>query len=289
STINVNSQWQADVGLTNDSADSRLCLNNARSIASSGEFVHIIWFEARDGIYTDEIYYKRSTDGGISWEAVTRLTNAPAQSWGPSVSVSGQVVHIVWEDNRDADSEIYYKRSTDGGISWGADMRLINNSAISQYQSLSVSGVNVHVVWHDTRNGSNGEIYYIHSTDGGISWGQDTRLTNNPAPSGIASITVSGQVVHVVWYDLRDGNTEIYYKRSTDGGISWGADTRLTNDPAFSENPSVSITGQDVHVVWYEARDGNAEISYKRSTDEGINWGADMRLTNNTPLYMYHS
>src|SRR4030095_7468017 len=133
-----------------------------------------------------------------------------------------------------------------------------------------------------TANGSNGEIYYIHSTDGGISWGQDTRLTNNPAPSGIASITVSGQVVHVVWYDLRDGTTKIYYKRSTDEGINWGADMRLTNNPALSQYPSLLVSGSTVHVVWQDKRDGNPEIYYKRSTDGGISWGADTRLTNNS-------
>ncbi len=45
-------------------------------------------------------------------------------------------------------------------------------------------------------------------------------------------IAINGSVVHVVWSDERDGNYEIYYKRSTDGGVSWGADTRLTNNPS---------------------------------------------------------
>jgi len=63
-------------------------------------------------------------------------------------------------------------------------------------------------------------------------------------------------VVHVVWREHRDGNSEIYYKCSTDGGASFGADTRLTNDLADSWSPSVSVSSQVVHVAWEDKRDG---------------------------------
>ncbi|MBM2842129.1 MAG: BNR/Asp-box repeat-containing protein, partial [Bacteroidetes bacterium] len=118
-------QWQPDVRLTNDPAVSFTSLNNAWCIASSGSVVHVVWYDRRD--LNDEIYYKRSTDGGLTWGADTRLTNNTSGSQFPSISVSGQVVHVVWMDGRDGNSEIYYKRSTDGGISWGSDTRLTNS------------------------------------------------------------------------------------------------------------------------------------------------------------------
>jgi hypothetical protein len=71
--------------------------------------------------------------------------------------------------------------------------------------------------------------------------------------------------VNVVWEDKRDGNYEIYYKRSTDDGINWGADYRLTNDSLLSGRPSVAVSGSSVHVVWYDGREGNDEIYYKRN------------------------
>ncbi len=272
-------QWQPDVRLTNNSAASWISWNNAWCIAASGNFVHVVWYDFRDG--NDELYYKRSTDSGVSWGADIRLTNNFTSSLNPSVSVSGQVVHVVWYDFHDGNDELYYKRSTDMGISWGADTRLTNNSAESYDPSVSVSGQVVHVVWYDNRDG-NVEIYYKRSTDSGVSWEADTRLTNNSASSLSPSVSVSTSVVHVVWFDERDGNDEIYYKRSTDGGVSWGADTRLTNNSAESYDPSVSVSGQVVHVVWHDNRDGNVEIYYKRSTDGGISWEADTRLTNNS-------
>src|SRR5688572_25110827 len=58
-------QWQRDVRLTNNSASSSTSFNNARCVAISGAYVHVVWRDTRDGIY--EIFYKRSTDGGASW------------------------------------------------------------------------------------------------------------------------------------------------------------------------------------------------------------------------------
>ena len=277
-------QWQPDLRLTNNPSVSLTSHNNARCIASSGDSVHVVWHDNRDGNY--EIYYKRSTDGGSSWGADTRLTNNSFYSGYSSVSVSGQVVHVIWLDDRDGNTEIYYKRSINGGSSWEADTRLTNSSLLSEYPSVSVSGQTAHVVWVDSRDG-NSEIYYKRSTDGGSSWGADTRLTNNSSLSEDPCVSVSGQVIHIVFYDNRDGNYEIYYKRSTDGGSSWGADMRLTNNALISGRPSVSISGQFVHVLWHDNRDGNYEIYNKRSTDGGLSWEADTRLTNNSSLSEY--
>lgn len=64
----------------------------------------------------------------------------------------------------------------------------------------------MHVVWDDERD-ANGEIYYIRSIDGGLNWGDETRLTNDSDDSWMRCITVSGSTVHVVWSDWRDGLT----------------------------------------------------------------------------------
>ncbi len=336
--VNSNSQFQPDVRLTNNSAASVTSFNNAWCVAANGSVVHVVWSDGRDANF--EIYYKRSTDSGITWGADTRLTNTSGVSewpsiavsglnvhvvwhdritsggtyykrstdggvsWGPdlllrsntvtlgsiSLALSGSSVHVVWHENIGANYEIYYKRSTDGGTNWGTDTRLTVDSATSGYPCITASGSVVHVVWHDGRQGSsNFEIYYIRSTDGGTTWGAETRLTNNPAVSGYPCITSSGQAVHVVWNDVRDGNNEIYYKYSSDGGVSWGADTRLTNNSAVSQNASLSLSGSNLHLVWIDNRDGNYEVYYKRSTDGGVSWETDTRLTNDVAFSTYAS
>ncbi len=251
--------WGADQRLTNQTA---LFANSFRtSVAVSGTVVNVVWHDLRDG--NIEVYYKRSPDGGASWGADTPLTNHTGQSVNPSIAVSGSVVHVAWEEQRDGNPEIYYRRSIDGGISWEPDTRLTNNPAQSRFASISVSDSVVHIVWRDQRDG-NMEIYYKRSTDGGANWGSDTRLTDNSATSQFPSIAASGSAVHVVWWDARSVSEEIYYKKSTDGGTTWGTDTRLTNNSAESQYASVTVSGSAVHVVWNDDRDGNWEIYYKR-------------------------
>jgi len=273
--------WGTDIQLTNTSAGSE-----SPSVAVSGSIVHVVWQDFRGGT-NYKIYYKRSTDAGTNWGTDIQLTFTSTFSLNPSVSVSGQVAHVVWQDRRDGPNyEIYYKRSTDGGISWGSDIRLTNDIAYSWYPCISVLGQVVHIVWYDARDGPNFEIYYKRSTDGGISWGNDTRLTNDPNGSALPNLSLSSQFVHVIWYDNRNGAYEVYYKRSTDQGISWESDIRLTNDPAASLSPTISTLGLCLHVVWADERNGtqNFEIYYKRSTDQGVNWSSDIRLTN-APSY----
>jgi len=112
-------QWEPDRRLTLESSPSQTSHNNAWCVAAGGDLVHVVWFDGRDGDW--EIYYKRSTDRGLTWGTDTRLTDNPAVSTDPSVTGSGLSIHVVWRDTRDGNDEIYYKRSTDGGVIWGSD------------------------------------------------------------------------------------------------------------------------------------------------------------------------
>ena len=126
------------------------------------------------------------------------------------------------------------------------------------------------MVWYDQRDG-NQEIYYKRSVNNGLDWSSDVRLTDDPAASRNPSIAVRNSVVHVVWTDSRDGNYEIYYKRSDNNGINWNSDERLTYASETSSYPSVACWDcpYDVHVAWTDGRNGNLEIYYKRHKCEG--------------------
>jgi hypothetical protein len=288
--------WDGDTRLTNDSAASAWT-----SLAVSGGAVHVAWMEARDG--NVEIYYKRSTNGGFSWGSDIRLTNDTSNSFGPCVAASDSQVHVTWYDSRDGNAEIYYKRSTNGGFSWGSDTRLTNDGHTGVFPSVAVAGSAVRVVWLDDRDGTY-QVYHKYSTDGGFSWGSDTRLTSATANAMTPSVAVSGDVVNVVWPEwellssscrqsgeaapalaaapqLPDSNPQIYYISSTDGGATWGMATRLTSVAHESESPSIAVAGNVIHLTWVDQRDGNREVYYKRSTDGGFSWGNDTRLTSN--------
>lgn len=48
-----------------------------------------------------------------TWGPDTRLTSYPGRSNRPSIAVSGDNIHVAWQDSRDGNFEIYYKKGTE--------------------------------------------------------------------------------------------------------------------------------------------------------------------------------
>jgi hypothetical protein len=226
----------------------------------SGNEIHVVWIDDRDGNF--EIYYKNSMDNGVNWIPDIRLTNWLGESSYPSIAVDGNNVHVVWQDLRDGNWEIYYKKSIDNGINWGVDTRLTNAVGDSLSPKIATNDTNIHVVWYDGRNG-NYEIYYKNSTNNGITWSPDGRLTDDPNDSCAPTLGMNGSNIHIAWQDLRDGNWEIYYKNSTDNGITWSVDSRLTNAINSSCCPVIAVSNDNIHIIWVDDRTGLRGIYYK--------------------------
>jgi hypothetical protein len=249
------------------------------TIAASGAYVYIIWSDERDG--NREIYFKKSTDNGINWTPDIRLTSNAASSHSPSISSVGAFIHIVWVDERDGNSEIYYKKSTDNGNTWSADIRITDNPFQSSSPSLVLKDASIHLAWDDSRIGGNTlNIFYKRSLDNGINWSSDIQLTNT-TPSAHPSITVANSDIYIAWRQGTDWTSEIYIIHSENFGVSWGTSLQLTNQPSLSWYPVISSTNSNVHVLWFDDRPPAAEIYYKRSSDWGASWGIDSQFTQN--------
>jgi hypothetical protein len=274
-SLDAGVNWDADMRLTDDPAISGL-----PSILLHDTIIHVCWYDTRAGMNNFEIYYKRSTDAGVTWSADTRLTYDPAISWYQSIAFTNQNLHVVWRETRDGNYDIFYKRSSDQGMTWGPDTNLTQASGSSETPCITVIGSILHVLWFDNRDGGAYEIYYKRSSDQGVTWEPDVRITNDPGVSFGPCAVTKDSIIHVIWQDSRDGNWELYYKRSVDYGSTWGPDTRLTYASETSESPSVVASASNIHVVWWDNRDGNYEIYYKVTTDQGLIWSSDTRLTN---------
>ncbi len=252
------------------------------STAISANSIHVVWCDDREVSFYPELYYKRSTDNGLSWSTDLQLTSNPSDPGLPSMAVKNNDVHVVWHDLRDGNWEIYYKRSNDNGITWQPDLRLTDNTSISQWASISASGdypdEKLYVTWQDERDGKR-EVYFKKSTDAGTTWSEDIRLTSSTGDSENPVISVQGDSVVIVWTDNRNGtgNGEIYFKSSVDAGITWSEDIRVTNTPVNSSMQKVILSSGIVHISWNEVW----EIYYIRSTDFGETWEPETRITNN--------
>jgi hypothetical protein len=254
----------------------------------SNNNVHVVWYSSAQGNL--EIYYKNSTNEGVSWSSIKRLTWTSTGSRAPDIATDpSNNIHIVWLEKESFypdNSEIYYKNSTNGGISWSGAKRLTWFSSHSGWPTIvSDSNGNICVAFDSDKSG-NYEIYFKRSTDGGTSWSGAKRVTWNSGDSRQPSIaTDSSNNINIVWYDWTPGNMEIYYKKSTNGGVSWTGTRRFTWNSSDSWRQSIGIDQLNhVHVVWQDNTSGNNEIYYKRSPNGGTTWDKTERLTWNSGL-----
>ena len=196
-----------------------------------------------------------------------RLTWTPGESKYPAIAIdSNDNLYVVLDDRTPGNQEIFFKKSTDGGVNWPEAERLTWSSGNSFFSKIVVdSSDRIHVVWNDNSPG-NSEIYYKRSTNGGDTWVASSRLTWNSGDSWDPSLALdSSNRIHLAWLDKTPGNNEIYHKRSTDGGMNWGNAKRLTWNSGSSNSPAI-IAGlvNTIHVVWYDFTPGNYEIFYKK-------------------------
>jgi hypothetical protein len=212
------------------------------------------------------------------WFPSGRVTHDPANSitttnnaWCVAAGDSG-AFHIVWEDSRDGNAEVYYKFYD--GFGWSPGVRLSAMLFDSEEPALAAGDSGkMHVVWSDRRDGFV-EIYYKRYD--GTAWGPDQRLTVTIAESRQPSVCAAGGKVHVVWIDRRTGTSEVYYK--CHDGFSWSSDTRLSSTAGVTFFPSVAADDSGrVHVVWYDYALGHRGIYYARY--DGAAWSAQEHIT----------
>lgn len=244
--------WQPHRKLSAGAGEASLAINFARAIAADDAGnVHVVWFQQTARV--SHVLYRRSTDGGRSWQRAVRLS--PAGSWAerPAIAAAGARLFVVWHVRDGRGHDVFLRRSGDGGSSWAA-ARALTASHAAAHAAVAATGDAVHVSWGDTRSGV-AEMYTRASGDQGMTWSAERRLSPPGYASWVPTIEADGERVVAAWVDTRDGNEEEYLRRSTDGGASWEPLLRLTRDDRNSWAPSVAVAGEAVHVAWFDQRD----------------------------------
>ena len=119
--------------------------------------------------------YVRTSSDGAHWSAPT-LINPHGDSNFPQIaSGSSDDFSLAWQDDRTGEFNTWYTRSTNGGSTWGAQVRLSNLGTGAPYKSssgytftdgdyfgiaVSRSGI-THAIWGEGLNyDSPGSIWY---------------------------------------------------------------------------------------------------------------------------------
>ena len=259
----VLANWGEDTRLTYTTNGIGLSLNNARTLAVKGATIHTVWYEKSA---PEEIYYKRSLDGGDNWQSAVRLTNDNDRSVYPAVAVDDfGGVHVVWCNTMGTHEKIWYIHSLDGGQTWDTIQTILDLSKTSnfpRYPTIACRDSTVCVFWNDDRTGTD-EIYFRKSVDKGKSWTQDSCLTQvDIMASMYPSVVIDdSENIHFVWREQKVTTFAIYYKRLG------SPEVELSPDSAGI--PCLAYGNGQVHVVWDDRR-GQKEIYYRRSVDRGV-------------------
>jgi hypothetical protein len=246
--------------------------------------VYVFWMDLTLG--NDDIYFKKSTDGGASFGDILNLSNDAGDSYDYQVNIpTNDTMYVVWQDETqgvNGTSEIYFKKSTDGGASFADTINLSNNTGDSTDPYVASSNdMNIYVVWRDNSAGTE-QIYFKRSTDGGASFGDTINLSDSfNTQSTLPSLTLLNENVYTAWTEGPFNGGEVYYRRSTDGGASFDETVNLSNDTRDSVRPELRVSAPNLFIVWQNQAVKGDDIYFKGSTDGGASFGDTINISNN--------
>lgn len=233
-------------------------------VAAAGTNVYV----SLNTVYADDaknsvVYFRRSTDNGDTWEEQQQISNAPRRTGGraedPAIMADGKNVHLVWNDNRDAEPgkgmSVYHRRSTDMGKSWGKETALTSPPDYTYFPTIHLSGSHVDIAYGDRQSGHY-EIYHLHSADHGETWSKKEQMTKSDQGAFYPAIARNGMNVHLAWF----GKEGISYRHSADEGQTWDPVIKLTAQGGI---PFLAAADDAVWALFRSQRDGHGAIYFK--------------------------
>jgi hypothetical protein len=102
-----------------------------------------------------------------------------------------------------------------------------------------------------------------------------------------APITSSGQNVYMAWWtnNTANGNNEVMFRASTDGGQTFGDKINLSNTTnADSTRVEIDEEGNSVFISWWETNQTSDIPVARISTDAGQTFGQHLMLASDGPI-----
>ncbi len=261
-----------------------------RGIGILGDSVFIAWYG--EGPEGRGVYITRSVDAGDSFESPVIVTDtADVWAYRPCLVLGGQGhLYLVWEDCRDADppaSDIYFAKSTDGGETFGPNVRVDDAGTDLTEQTdpavaVDDSGV-IYVVWLDERGNGFSGVFFSRSLDGGLTFEPHTELPNyEPGwhQYGASIVAFGDGEVCVSYVDERHvhPNPPMYVttRYSGNAGVTFSPPMAVDSCGARTMHTSVTYAGgREVYMAWVEEDD---YCWVARSTDGGQAFNPGIRV-----------
>ena len=175
----------------------------------------------------------------------------------------------------------------------------------------------IYTVWH--KNGTDKNIMFSKSTDGGLTFSTDIKINDNeavyPLNNGVYNSDIaldSNGNIYVVWHDYRswvndsswESPVDVYLSKSIDGGLTWSSDLKIPNRNAIyypwqfqpyiaidQNNGNVYVSFTDYNSYYVSGIYDYGDISVVRSTDGGATFEPAVKVddTGNTTTQLWSS
>lgn len=217
---------------------------------------------------SDELFIRRTTNSGATW-APPLLISADGTS--PALAARDSMVDIVWNP---PNGRVRYSRSLDAGVSFEPSIALSPLGRFAWRPAVARGpGGLVAVVYEDVQNGN---VAVRVSQNGGMSFGAASILTGDGGEMGLAAAIGNG----VIYVAYSVGFESLRLKRSTNEGASWSGPASISNQ-LWDDGISMAAVGSHAYVA-YTAQNTFPQfgkIRYKRTTNSGANWSAQLDLS----------
>ena len=157
-----------------------------------------------------QVYFKRSLDGGNTWEPDMRLTTDSTYSARPVVTSIANRVFISYDHSQANDgNDAYLLESDDGGGSWHSAQRISHSKAADHTTSLADNSF-LFLASMDMRHPGN--VSFWMSNGSKINFLPEEQVSPG-SEAGAAYLSATSNYAHVLWPDRRTGTWQWFYRR----------------------------------------------------------------------------
>jgi hypothetical protein len=205
------------------------------------------------GTFIDLDDEKKSSD---RWQFVSKtinLTQNENDSVYPQISSSLNNIFVVWEESVGSygskNYDIYLRKSSDNGVTFGSPINLSNNSGFSEHPQIASVGDNIYVVWVDNTSGKR-EIMFCKSSDSGKTFTGAKVISQNSTGPYHVELAAEGESVYIVWnsFDIKMNNV-IILTRSNDTAKTFG-ELREVGKGSKETFPKIAANGHEYYISW---------------------------------------
>ncbi len=267
-----------DAGVTDERPVSAVEGDERRpTLAWTGAAFLLVWDDDRHG--DTELYLARLDADGAKATDEVRLTNATTFSGFPAAAWSGSELGVVWEDDRDGPSQIFFARFDESGAPLDGPVKLSNSNGNAYDSALVWNGSEYAAAWDDGGNNQS-EVWFTRVDAAGVPIGGPLQRTSAAGLSMRTSIAWSGLDYGLAWEDERAGGVlRMFFTRCDANGTATGGEIEETSSAAAARGASLVWNGSSYGLAWQDARGGNDAIYFSLLDALGNKAAADVQVS----------